>query len=105
MKRFKSLCEAWDISGAYDPGEFKDNRVRWFDSDDDIRTARNIAYRILLCKTLAEASDTVNNLFDRYSLQNPVGSKVLRAIAATLAQSNEQNWKLNLRNLYRYILK
>jgi len=105
MKHFKMLCEAWDVSNSFDPREFKDSRVRWFDSDNDIRQIRNVAYRLLLCKSLSEAVHVTDMLFNKFSITQPTGSKVLRAIASTLSQSTEQNWKENLRELYRYILK
>lgn len=99
------LCEEWDVTNSFDPSEFKDNRVRWFDSDDDIRQARNIAYRLLLCRSLNEAINVTDHLFNKFSINQPTGSKIIRAIASTLSQSNEKNWKENLRTLYRYILK
>lgn len=105
MSYYNNLCETWDVTNAYSPNEFKDSRLRWYDGDDSIREVRNLAYRILLCPTLADATQKVDTLFDRMPMFNPTHAKVLRAIAGTLAHSNEQNWKINLKLLYGTILK
>lgn len=105
MSYYKNITEAWDVTNAYDPSEFQDSKVRWYDSDNDIRTARNMAYRVLLCPNLESATQTVDALFDRFNMHTPTCAKVLRAIAGTLAQCNEDNWKLNLRALYNHILR
>ena len=104
MSHYKQVSESWDISNGYDPTQFKDNKLRWWDSDNSIRYIRGIATRLLLCRSLEECTQKVDALFDNYNMQNPSCAKVLRAIAHTLSVSDEKNWRYNLRHLYKFIL-